>query len=101
MNKNRKGSTRTKKVIPFTTAEGLSAFVSPDTIPQEKWNHHHGQTASGQKVNSLQTTTIGDSLLIRTGKGGPTLSVTHDEFEVAAVQILGEMGYKLTPPAGH
>lgn len=90
-----------QKNVPIITACGTPAFVNPNDIAQGKWNHHHGETASGQKVNSMQTTMIGDSILLRTGNGGPTLSVTQAEFEVAAAQILTGMGYTLQVPQGH
>lgn len=98
MNKNQKGTK--KQAIPVILSPGFPAMIIPNEISQDKWTHHHGKTATGQQVNSLQSVCIGDSLLIRKNIGGPTLSVSQAEFEVAAVQILSGMGYKMQAPAG-
>lgn len=91
---------KTKKlVVPVTLDNGIIALVDPKSIPQEKWIHYHGKTATGQQVNSMLGTKIGKSLLIQ-GNKGPTLSVTCDEAEVFAVKFLSDMGYKMQAPAG-
>lgn len=97
MNKNQKGGKY--QAVPVILASGVPAMINPNDISQDKWTHHHGKTATGQQVNSLQSVSIGDSLLIRKNTGGPTLSVSQAEFEVAAVQVLSGMGYKVQAPA--
>lgn len=97
MKKTQGFSSTQQKVVPVIFADGINGFINPNTIPDSKWNYHHGKTATGQKVNSMKTTKIGESLLIQ-GNTGPTLSVTQDEFEVAAMQILTEMGYSIKSP---
>lgn len=105
MSTSNKGNKINSKInmakVPVIVAGGITAFVNPNTIPEDKWDHHHGQTASGAKVNSLQSTEVGESLIIRTETGGPSLSVSKNEFEVAAVQILSKMGYRMQPPTGN
>ena len=98
--KKNQGILSKQKFVPFITAEGIQASINPKDIPESMWDHHHGKTATGVKVNSLQSVTFGDSLLIRKNTGGPTLSVSTAEFEVAAVQILTGMGYKMQAPTG-
>ena len=96
--KNKANFQGNKAKVPVITNEGITAFVNPNDIPSDKWEHHHGQTATGIKVNSLLSFKVGDSLLLRT-KTSLTLSVSQDEFEVAAVQLLTDMGYEITVPA--
>lgn len=100
MNKANQGNKRTQ-TVPVLLKGGLMARVNPQDIPDNKWDHHHGTTANGVKVNSLKTTKIDDTILIQNGSGGPTFSTTMGEFEVAAVQILSGLGYDVTAPAGH
>lgn len=97
MKTNQKGIR--KMAVPVIIENGIIATINPKDIPESMWDHHHGKTATGVKVNSLQSITFGDSLLIRKNTGGPTLSVSKAEFEVAAVQILTGMGYKVQPTA--
>lgn len=99
MNKKTQGIQK-QKSVPFIMESGTKAFVNPADISQSKWNYHHGKTAAGQEVQSLQTTEMGNSLLIRKDNSGPTLSVSQDEFEVAAVQILTAKGFSIKAP-GH
>ena len=89
-----------QQVVPVLLETGVSALVNPKSIPEIKWTHHHGKTADGEQVHSLQSIKIGTSLILRKNTGGPVLSVLQAEFEVAAVQILTEMGYKMQAPAG-
>lgn len=98
MKKNQKGNNNT--TVPVILEPGIMAAINPHDIPESKWDHHHGKTATGVKVNSLQSVSIGESLLIRKNTGGPTLSVSMAEFEVAAAQILTGMGYKMQAPTG-
>src|SRR3989338_9758951 len=93
------GNKRTQ-TVPVILKGGLMARVNPQDIPDNKCDHHHGVTANGQKVNSLKTTKIDDTILIQNGSGGPTFSTTMGEFEVAAVQILAGIGYDVKAP-GH
>ena len=86
------------KTVPIILDTGITATMKPQDIPEDKWSHHHGKTAAGQQVNSLQSATIGKSLILRKNTGGPVLSVSQAEFEVAAVQILAGMGYKMQAP---
>ena len=103
MNKNIQGNQAQKqsKTVPFIMENGTKAFVNTAEISQSKWNYHHGKTAAGQEVQSLQSTEVGNSLLIRKDNSGPTLSVSQDEFEVAAVQILTAKGFTVKSPNGH
>ncbi|HBB44210.1 MAG: hypothetical protein UW27_C0003G0037 [Parcubacteria group bacterium GW2011_GWA1_44_13] len=99
MKSQKKGSHQTNKIVPIVLDTGITATMKPQDIPEDKWNHHHGKTATGQKVDSLQSATIAKSLILRKNTGGPVLSVSLAEFEVAAVQILTGMGYKMQAPA--
>lgn len=89
-----------KSAVPVILDSGITAFVDPKSIPQDKWIHYHGKTAAGQQVNSMRGQKIGQSLLIQGNKDTTTISVTNDEAEVFAVKFLTGMGYKMQAPTG-
>lgn len=96
MQKNQ-GIPSKQKFVPFLTTEGIQASIKQSDIPQEKWTHYHGETATGKQVNSMQMQEIGKSLLIQ-GNTGPTLSVTMDEAEVGFTKYLRQKGFTVTAP---
>ena len=95
-----KGNSSMTKTVPVQLSGGIIARIDPAQISSDNWIHHHGKTATGKTVNSLKTATIGDSILLRKSTGGPTFSTPAADFEVAAVQILDGMGYKIQAPMG-
>lgn len=93
MSKSRTRFTSRSRKLPFMH-EGLTATIDASQI--SNWRTHHGTTASGQKVNSMQSTSIGDSIILKSGQA--MLSVSQADFEVMSVQYLTEIGFSITPP---
>ena len=86
----------TAHFIPFVMPDGTTATTTRDKI--QGWTPHHGKTAAGQQVKSLQSKVIGESLFVTKIGGGPVLSAGKDEFEVFAMQYLTGLGFTVTPP---
>lgn len=89
-------STSNKKIrlIPLTLDDGTTAKIDANSL--KDWNVHHGKTAKGVQVDSLNSKNVGKTIFLKSGENGPAFSIKKDEFEVAAVQILQDMGYKVT-----
>ena len=83
MNKNQgNAGSKFQKFVPVILAGGIKATVNPNDIDESKWKHHHGKTAAGVQVNSMQSIQVGDSVLLRQKTGAPAISVAADELEV-------------------
>lgn len=59
------------------------------------WTPHHGKTIGGVKVQSLASTVVGDSTLIKRDNDSVT-SFKTNELEVMAVDMLTGLGYKVS-----
>ena len=95
-----KGNSSMTKTVPVQLSGGIIARIDPSQISSDNWIHHHGKTATGKTVNSLKTAMVEESILLRNNIGGPMFSTPRADFEVAAVQILNGMGYKIQAPIG-
>lgn len=86
-------SNRNRKLVSFMQGS-LIAQINPNQIVD--WKNHHGTTAAGVQVNSIQSAKVGDSVLMKKGSG--VLSATPGEIEVYCTQFLTGMGFTVTPP---
>jgi len=96
-NRGQRNSRGNKQILKTVDEKGITQFTDANKIPQSLWESHHGKTAAGNQVHSLQTIVIGESVLIRTN-AGRAISVLQDELEVCAKQFLQEKGYQIQAP---
>jgi len=89
----KKSNHKKARLIPVTLEDGTNAKIDANSL--SGWDVHHGTTAKGAKVNSLNSKRIGNTIVLRGGESDPAFSVDMDEFEVASVQILKGLGYKV------
>ena len=87
-----------KNLVPVVLENGIQALINPCAISEKDWTRHHGKTAGGVEVNSLETYTVDESTLIRTGRGKLVLSVPTDDLEVFAKQFLAGKNYGIVAP---
>ncbi len=92
----KKSYNKKPRLIPVSLEDGTDAKIDANSL--SGWDVHHGTTAKGAKVNSLNSKCIGNSIILRGAESDAAFSVDMDEFEVASVQILKGLGYKVDPP---
>ncbi len=93
----KKSYNKRTRLIPINLEDGTSAKIDANSL--SGWDVHHGTTAKGAKVNSLNSKRIGNSIVLRDSESDVAFSVGADEFEVAAVQLLKSQGYEVKPPS--
>jgi len=93
----KKSYSKRTRLVPVNLEDGTSAKIDANSI--SGWDVHHGITAKGVKVNSLNSKRIGNSIILRAGESNTAFSVSADEFEVASVQLLKDQGYEVKPPS--
>jgi len=89
---------RFRKLVPVTIS-GITTHLDAAGIDSSSWTQHHGKTATGTKVDSLKSLTIGETTILNMPGTNAFFSVPTDHLEVAAAQILSGLGYSVAPPA--
>ncbi len=84
----KKGKNKKVRLVPITLEDGTNANIDANSL--SGWAVHHGTTAKGVEVNSLNSKTIGKTVILRSGETGVPFSVSKDELEVAGTQIFKE-----------
>ena len=94
-NSRRRGRNSQGQFANVKFSDGNKGKIAIGSI--SNWNNHHGMTSTGAKVNSLQSSTIGLTTIIKT-QGGSVLSAPTNDVEVFAVDLLKGLGYTISSP---
>lgn len=96
---SRRTSTRIANLLAVDVAgNGERIRIDLHSIKPESFTSHHGTTVGGTPVQSLQSVSVGKSLILRSGKTGPAIAATDAEMEVFATQFLQGKGFQVHAP---
>ncbi len=79
--------------------DGVTAMVDPEHIKESSWvKRMHSGKLVGHDRNSLEFTSVGSSVVLKSADGKQHFSVEADEFEATAFFFLLRKGYSVQAP---